>query len=360
MTQSDTPVCFIGPFPQPVNGQSLSTQHLFDRLHADNVPLVRFDSSDGIGIRRARLWRKLTGTLKALGWILSHKTRSVYLSVNANAGLYLTVVLARAARMRGHRIFLHHHTRSHLTADNYRMNLLCQAAGNAAVHIAICPTMSDMVRASSQKAEHVLNYSNIGVVVPPSRPTETRNSETLLVLGHLSNLTFEKGLGRVLETFRHAKTTGRAARLILGGPAHGAEEQAAIQNAKAEFGSDFEWRGPIYGSDKDTFFEDIDVFLFPSLYRNETQGIVNLEALAFDVPVLAFDVCCTGSDLQGPAAATVAPDADFTAATDRFLDQVGNQDTGLARARFDYLYTGYNAQYAMLRDALMGTDTQIG
>jgi hypothetical protein len=79
--------------------------------------------------------------------------------------------------------------------------------------------------------------------------------------------------------------------------------------------------GAIHGASKLKFFADINVFLFPSLYRNETQGIVNLEALAADLPVVAYGQCCIPSDLNDPSCAVLNPNLNFETAA---LDFVGD------------------------------------
>jgi glycosyltransferase involved in cell wall biosynthesis len=50
-----------------------------------------------------------------------------------------------------------------------------------------------------------------------------------------------------------------------------------------------EFRGTVLGEAKSRFYEDIDVFLFPSLYPHETQSIVVPEAMAAGMPVLVHD-----------------------------------------------------------------------
>jgi len=45
--------------------------------------------------------------------------------------------------------------------------------------------------------------------------------------------------------------------------------------------------GPRYGEDKTKEFQNADIFVFPTFYRNETFGLVNLEAMQFGLPVIS-------------------------------------------------------------------------
>lgn len=351
--RSGNPIFFIGPFPPPVHGQAVSTAHLKQRLEEDGVRVVVFDTSEGLGSLHLRHVRKLARHLLPALLILLGRPASVYLSVNANAGMFWTSLIARVVRLKKMPLLLHHHTRSHLVQGHPRLDVLCRAAGSEAVHVTVCPIMDAMIRAAHPLVQKGLTYSNVGVVEAPSNVPEKAISRRPFVLGHLGNLTIEKGLVRAIETFRAAKASGIAQRLILAGPVQGGAEMKAITEAGMEFGEAFEWRGSVHGQSKESFFADIDVFLFPSLYDNETQGIVNLEALSRGVPVVAFGVCCTTSDLQGPAAATISPERNFADGALSFIALLDEQSPSQARTRFDMLLAENSKEYVALRNALV-------
>ena len=49
------------------------------------------------------------------------------------------------------------------------------------------------------------------------------------------------------------------------------------------------YHGKKYGKDKEYFFNQADIFVFPSFYSNETFGLVNLEAMQHKLPVVSTD-----------------------------------------------------------------------
>jgi glycosyltransferase involved in cell wall biosynthesis len=132
-----------------------------------------------------------------------------------------------------------------------------------------------------------------------------------LTIGHLSNLTVDKGLGEVIRFGRAALARGQVERVILAGPAMGDVEQALIRAVLAEPG--FEYWGFVAGQRREAFFMDIDLFLFPSRYKNESYGLVAWEAMLRGVPVIAYRAGCLTQAAAGPSNTILEPSEDFTA-----------------------------------------------
>jgi glycosyltransferase involved in cell wall biosynthesis len=59
--------------------------------------------------------------------------------------------------------------------------------------------------------------------------------------------------------------------------------------AVTELGDRLDYRGPLWNSDKNRFYCDIDIFIFPTLYANEAQPTVIFEAQAAGAFVAAFE-----------------------------------------------------------------------
>lgn len=351
----DRQLIFIGPLPPVVNGQSIATEYLMERLQSDGLTLIVFDTNTAGARFLTRVFNGLMRTFKVIFNVLKRKNDVAYISVNANLGMLLTALIALCAKFRGHLVILHHHTRSHIVPGNWRLALLANAAGDDAVHISICSSMSKSLQASSASVGRVLNFSNVGVVDDSIRNLDLKAplSREPRTLGIFGNLTNEKGLSRAIDAFVLAKEKGLANKLVLAGPVVGDEENLRAKEALREFGESIELMGPLYGNNKLEFFKKIDVFLFPSLYPNETQGIVNLEALAAGLPVLAFAVCCTPEDLQGAGCKTVAVDSDFSEATCDFLASLPSHAREAARERYDSLRDLNSAEYDLLKNLII-------
>jgi len=111
-------------------------------------------------------------------------------------------------------------------------------------------------------------------------------------LVHLSNLRIDKGLGRVIESLRAALHAGLDVELLLGGPLASKDEATLLHEGTKEFDVRLRHVGALATKDVPAFLAGADLFLFPSLYRNEAEPLVVLEAMAAGIPVLMYSVGC--------------------------------------------------------------------
>jgi glycosyltransferase involved in cell wall biosynthesis len=334
-----SPSClFIGPFPPPVHGQSVATRDLADFLEAEGVGLSRIDWGHSMASKIASLPRRCAR-------IAFGPESTVYLSVNANSGIVITAACALAAKLADKRLFLHHHSYRYIGEWDRGMAMLANAGGKETVHITNCPIMGRELAERYPAVGRWASLHNAGSVDPNLSPNI--RPDRPITLGHMSNLTEAKGVGRVVDAFERFKARFPDGRLIVAGPARERFAQSTIDSARASFGEDFQYIGPVYGDAKKAFFEAIDIFVFPSLYRVETQGIVNLEALACGKPVVAFDQCCIGYDLGESGGEAIAKDGDFAAGLVHLAERScvdWEEARHRARVRFDELFDLYSQE----------------
>jgi glycosyltransferase involved in cell wall biosynthesis len=308
------PVGIIGSFPGPVTGVTVINQGLFHLLEGRLERVIRIDLSPRAGAYHAtRIIRTLIGMVRILAFPARMSTRYI-MSLDGGAGLIYNIALAATAAVRGSPLLLYHHSSSYIHSDSRLMRLLIGLTGKRAVHVMCSVAMLSAFRRRYGASLPGLVVSNAAWVSLP----ELANSDhgPVLRLGHLSGLNSEKGLERVFETLRELARRNCRAELVLAGMAQGAEAERSLSNAKEEFGEALRHVGVVTGDKKSSFYNEIDYFLFPSLYRHETQSLVVPEALAAGVPVIAYDhrfvseVLGSGGLLipEGAAFANVAAD----------------------------------------------------
>lgn len=159
-------------------------------------------------------------------------------------------------------------------------------AGKRAVHVALCEQMATDLMSNYPRVRQVL-VSHNACHIPIPQISDARERFPGLTIGFLSNLSPEKGLDTVLDTFTAICSKGVMARLLLGGPIVDDRARDLIEHARAQFRGSIIELGALSGEGKDSFFREIDLFLFPTRYRFEAQPLVILEALSYGVATLA-------------------------------------------------------------------------
>lgn len=326
-------LCVLATLPPPVTGMTLATLHVVRSLQDSGDTLVH-DWSVGSNPRR-RFWRiiKAIRSIGSVFYLVFWRWNSsgiLYTVANAGYGLYYNMFVISCARLLGYRCILHHQVFSYLHQFDWRMNLIVRMMGRKGIQIVLAPEMKHRFHKLYGEMNEFFILPNTIIMRQEDEQLKSGrewSSDKPMVLGHLSNLTIEKGLGHVIASFERMRSMDLDVRLVLAGPVSGTRERSIIDNALRIHGSRIEYRGPVYGTEKARFFDDIDVFLFPTQYRNEAQPLVVAEAISYGRPVIAYGLACLPS-LIGPSGGVVVPcDADFAAeAADRVEEWVNNRE----------------------------------
>jgi len=301
-------VLMIGAFPPPLTGAALINERIahqlrqFAHVKTINVSPVNLD----------RNWHyhftRLSRMCLAFGLLLRHSREFnvVYISLSGGLGQAYDLILIAVARIFGYALFIHHHSFAYVDKRSPMFALIGKIGGYRALHICLCSHMATKLKATYGSVSRTITVSNAALVGSPRRRRSPRRD--VIVLGHMSNLMPEKGIDTVLETVQRCMAAKLPVRLVVAGPMLGSSIRDMIVAAQAKFGPVLEYRGPIYGSDKDKFFEDIDIFLFPTRYENEAQPLVVLESLAAGVPVVAMARGCIADDLGDVGSVAFEPE----------------------------------------------------
>jgi glycosyltransferase involved in cell wall biosynthesis len=335
----------MGPVPPPVTGMTLLTQAVLQQLQQAG-PVKFHNWSHGrqqvtAAAHALRVWRTMACLLKLItaGRV---ENQRLYLVCNSRSGLLLTVALVFAARLLGHRVYLHHHTYGYIDQYNRWMSWIDRRMDSHCAHVVHCEQMMNDFRRQYPTKCHFETVFPSVVSLTLQQPRNGLSSP--LALGILSNLTIPKGTGLAIDVFRALHDRGRDVRLKLAGPITSDEAQSRVAQTLAEFPNQVCHLGPVYADSKLSFFRNIDVLLFPTRYREESWGIVLNEALAAGVPVITFDRGCTRTVVGDRAGLVVARDGDFVAAATRqiehWMDHPGDyQDASHAAVeQADYLH----------------------
>ncbi|WP_421850562.1 glycosyltransferase family 4 protein [Novosphingobium sp.] len=336
-------VVAVGQLPPPVSGFSYITEQTIAAARAAAAELV----VNNIASRRgasgiAKHLSRIGESLKACFSIARHARspgRVCYVACEGGLGLVYTLAIIGTARLSGYRILLHHHSFGYITQRNALMSTIQSVGGTALCNVFLGEAMERGFRAAySSRALAGMVLSN-AAFVPPVEAAET-GRQGPLVLGHLSNLTREKGLHIFLDVLRAAVAAGEPVRAVLAGPVADPSDRALIESASEEFGARLDYRGPLYGEQKDAFYRDIDVFVFPTEYRHEAQPTVLFEAQAAGCKIVSFERGCIAEQVEQDGL-VIAQNGDFIAECLGWLranrDEV-RADRAATRARYAEKY----------------------
>ena len=309
----------IGSFPPPVGGAALVNQMVLEGLSARGMNAVPLDVSGpalahsrSLGYHTRRVMVNLAAARRAR--LLAKESRALYLVPDAGAGAWYTAGLVRAAADRFTRIVIHHHSCRYVEEQSRPIAWLTQRTSATATHVflsdgmgeAFCRRYGEVRRLVATNALFVAQEAELPMPAPtvPSGP---------LRLGHLSNLCADKGFFAVADAFDAIRGAGIDATLLLAGPVLEPTVQLRIAELTVRHGNRLRYIGPVGGEAKRAVYRELDLFLFPTRFRQEAAPLVLYEAIAAGVPVLATDRGVIAELLKPPMGAVCARNADFTA-----------------------------------------------
>lgn len=324
---------FIGVLPPPHNGMTIASANMLARLE-DHVDL-RTRGISSPRFARSRWWKAVRGWnyIKAAQWLGKAELRpgeTLYFVANSKKGLRYDIALLEVAVSRRIPVILQHQVYAYLWQHDANMERVCRllekTPGHPAggLHLCLCDDMADRLRSMYHITSDTMLMPNglldegraeVGDHAAGWRSVAARREpHERLRLGHISNLTIEKGLGIVLDTFAAMHDKNLPVDLYLAGPCNGPREQVLVDECQVKFGEHLHVLGPVYDQAKWDFFAKIDLMLFPTQYANEAQPLVIAEAMATGVPTIAFARACIPAMLGDTGGVCIDVDDEFVAA----------------------------------------------
>lgn len=307
-------IVMVGAFPPPVHGMAAVNAAVLEQFrNAGAKPLVidlaapSLDRS--IFARLSRLPKVFRGFGRLAG-TCGLRGRALYMSISGGLGQIYEIAFLLLARSRGMRVFLHHHSFAYLDVPSRLTRWLVWSAGEHAVHITQSPKMAERLK-DVYGAVCVAPVSNTVFLV--SDDTKPRVRQHLETLGFLSNVAPEKGMLEFLDLCAAIRDNGLPLRARLAGPFQDDKTERAVRARLAVLQA-VEYVGPKYGAEKDAFYSIIDVLVFPTRYRNETEGIVNHEAMSRGIPIVAYGRGCIPEIIGTDCGLVIDPAAPFVPA----------------------------------------------
>ncbi len=298
-------IVIIGPFPPPVFGMAVSTQHAAERFRQEGLAVRCIDTSPASLKLRSRVMKfaHLRNHTRELVAAANEGFGVAWLALSGGWGKLHDLVLVAAARRLSMQIIISHHSWAYLRYKDVLLQKIIASAGDNQVHRVLCREMATRLK-SLYRPPAVIAVSNLAFDPSPRKIKKLDQTRPAVKsLGFLSNIILEKGIDLALEVGKRFLARYPFGRMIVAGAP---VDRRAIRLLKAECEreSRIEYRGAVFGAEKRRFFEDVDVLLFPSRYSNEAEPRVVYEAIEAGVAVLASTVGCLGRSFGGAVLAS--------------------------------------------------------
>jgi glycosyltransferase involved in cell wall biosynthesis len=278
--------CLVGIFPPPLHGMSLINLFI-KNLIANKVPYYVVDYSPktlsrGIHIGLYKLFF-IPRHFFYLYWLLiTRRIGSIYIGLSAGKGQIYDLIFIGLGRLFQRNLYIHHHSYSYINKPTNISKLLFLVAGNKTIHIASTETM----RLDLIKRYKVIYVETISGIFALERCVISHKSRTMIqVVGYLSNISFEKGICEFLETAELAMTETPNVKFLLAGPYQDSKIKNYVDQ-HLKYLNNVEFIGSLMDDTKHSFFESIDLLLFPTKNQDESEGLVIYEAMSMGVPVI--------------------------------------------------------------------------
>jgi glycosyltransferase involved in cell wall biosynthesis len=304
-------VCLIGMFPPPLTGMTFINEKIKYLLsNKSNVVFVNHSSGLTAVNIYGSLFKLLVFPIHFLKFFylnLLYKKMNIYISISGQYGQIYDVFFILISRLFGRKLFIHHHSYRYINNHSSLMEFLVFASSSDASHVVACDKMSLDLNRQYPIASSFFKLSGIFTVNKDYSCT-VRNQ--LKSVGFLSNLTLDKGVDDFIEIAEAASNLKLPIQFILAGPFFDKELEILCVKRINRI-ANLKYIGAISHDKKKDFFDSIDLFIFPTRHKDESEGIVILEALSFGIPVIAKSRGCIEDILKSFSGYTIKNKKDF-------------------------------------------------
>ncbi len=288
-------ILFITPLPPPVHGSAMVSQYikdckeLQDEFQCDFVNLSTSRNIDEIGKKSLMKYIRFVGAYFITIWkLLTHRYALCYLAITCHGlGFLKDAPFVLLCKLFRRKVVIHQHNKgmsSCVDKQPYKWLLPLVYRNTKVILLSwyLYPDIEKVV-----KKEQILICPNGIPELFDKEPHFERNNQVPNLL-FLSNLIPSKGVYVLLDACKILKEKGyKFVCSFVGGESKEITKEV-FEKAVDERGLNevVYYKGPQYGDEKNTFFSNSDIFVFPTYYFNECFPLVLLEAMQYKLPII--------------------------------------------------------------------------
>lgn len=291
-------VLFILHLPPPVHGAAMVGQYIRDSKLINStfdchyINLTTAESLQDIGkVGLKKLWRFLMLLVSVFRYVRQVKPRLVYITPNSCGGaFYKDFFVVQLLKCMQCQVVVHYHNKGVAKRqNNWFDDKLYKAFFSRLKVILLAESLFSDVQKYVKRNNVFICPNGIPETLEVEAHDERHNAVPRLLF--LSNLHEEKGVLVLLDALKILKDRNYSFVCDLVGGETVEINAARFDNEVKLRGlmSQVVYHGKKYGKDKAAFFEQANIFVFPTFYYNETFGLVNLEAMEYKLPIVTTD-----------------------------------------------------------------------
>jgi glycosyltransferase involved in cell wall biosynthesis len=289
-------ILFILHLPPPIHGAAMMGKYIQESKLIDSsfdcycINLATASNLSDIGRISSKKILKYLLLIKQIFHIVRHiPPKLVYITPNAGgSAFYKDFVVVQMLKSMGCKVVVHYHNKGVSSyQDKWFYNFLYKRFfKNLRVILLAEVLYKDM--AKYVKRENVYICPN-GIPNSYKEGLEARRNNKVPDLLFLSNLLISKGVFVLLDALKILKERGYTfvCQFVGGETAEINAMQFAKEIEKRKLNDIVSYVGRKVGKEKDSFFRQADIFVFPTYYYNECFPLVILEAMEYKLPIIS-------------------------------------------------------------------------
>jgi glycosyltransferase involved in cell wall biosynthesis len=289
-------VIFLGPYPPPVNGQSMAFKMAYDKYNGSKYLCSQ-------NLEQLPIYKKIYfGILLIFRYFflaVSKRYKVMYLAGSRSIGGaikdFFSILLFHYT---GSRVIMHLHAaffdRFIHSIPIYLKPFFRLAYQKVDRFIVLHECMTEEYKEFQAKSQ-VSVVHNFYDSILDSVSLKDKPASDVIKIGYLSNLLFSKGIFILVEAFIELKKEYDNIELHLAGQylsdsymtADEVREKISVLSQNG-FSRIF-YHGPLYGEQKKNFLINMDIFCLPSFYSSEAMPISIMEAMRCGCVIITSD-----------------------------------------------------------------------
>lgn len=295
-------ILYIATFPPPVHGSAVVSEQIKnskvinDAFDGDYVNLGTSRSMDEIGkgglwLNLQKLFRFVGSLFKTFVLLLTHRYDLCYCAITCHGvGFLKDAPFVLLCKLFGRKVIIHQHNKGmekDVDRPVYRW-LLPLVYKNAKVILLSWHLFPDIEKVV--KREDVMICPN--GIKPTVKHDFQRIPNKIPHILFLSNLLIDKGVLVLLDALKILKDKGYSfACDFVGSETKDIDAARFAKEVEVRGLNSFAiYHGRKYGGEKDAYFKQADIFVFPTYYHNECFPLVILEAMEQGLPIVSTNV----------------------------------------------------------------------